>query len=216
MMDEPILGMLSDLEARVLGCLMEKQMTTPDYYPLTLKALTTACNQKSSRKPVMDLSFSEVGGIVNDLRSRGLVTARMDGRADRFEHHLARKLKLSGKEKAVLCALMLRGMQTLNEIRLHTSRMTDFDNVADAQQTVDGMIERGLLVKIPRAAGQREERYAHLLCGKPDTVVTAEHTTRLTEHNKQDARIAALETEVATLKADVARLLSLLDHGTSE
>jgi len=109
-MDEPIQGMLSDLEARVLGCLMEKQMTTPDYYPLTLKALTAACNQKSSRKPVMQLDENEVSVTINGLRARGLVTARMDGRADRFEHHLARKLKLSGKEKAVLCVLMLRSM----------------------------------------------------------------------------------------------------------
>ncbi|MDX8401203.1 MAG: DUF480 domain-containing protein, partial [Mariprofundaceae bacterium] len=109
MQEEPVEGMLDAREARVLGSLMEKQMTTPDYYPLTLKALTAACNQKSSRNPVMQMSEGQVGAVVQGLRRRGLVTAMHGGRADRFEQHLSRKLKLNGKERAVLTVLMLRG-----------------------------------------------------------------------------------------------------------
>jgi len=210
-MDEPIQGMLSDLEARVLGCLMEKQMTTPDYYPLTLKALTAACNQKSSRKPVMQLDENEVSVTINGLRARGLVTARMDGRADRFEHHLARKLKLSGKEKAVLCVLMLRSMQTLNEIRTHTARMVTFDDAADVQRTVDAMIEGGLLIRIPKAPGQREDRYAHLLCGEPDVDAIPAAAAGRSVQGALETRVADLEQEVASLKAEIQRLRSLID-----
>ena len=108
-MNEDQEAFLTDSQARVLGCLMEKQMTTPDYYPLTLKALQAACNQKSSRVPIMELSLGQVGSIVNELRAEGLVTARMDGRADRFEQHLSRKFKFTTKERALICVLMLRG-----------------------------------------------------------------------------------------------------------
>jgi len=161
-MDDPVKGMLGANEARVLGCLMEKQMTTPDYYPLTLNALTTACNQKSSRMPVMNLSGGEVGGIVSGLRGRGLVTARMDGRADKFEQHLSRKLSLSSKERAVVCVLMLRGAQTLNEIRINTGRMVEFADADDLQGVIDQLMQRDdpVLVRIPRGPGQREDRYA--------------------------------------------------------
>ncbi|WP_167631376.1 YceH family protein [Mariprofundus ferrooxydans] len=207
-MDEPVTGMLSALEARVLGCLMEKQMTTPDYYPLTLKALTAACNQKSSRVPVMNLSESETGGVVNGLRAEGLVTARMDGRADRFEHHLSRKLGLSTKERAVLCVLMLRGALTVNEIRINTGRMTTFDSVDELQTLLDGLIGRDdpLLIRIPRAAGQREDRYAHLLCGVPEFDTAAPASAG---GSKASDRIDALEQEVADLKADLQRLWQL-------
>ena len=207
-MDEPVTGMLSALEARVLGCLMEKQMTTPDYYPLTLKALTAACNQKSSRVPVMNLSESETGGVVNGLRAEGLVTARMDGRADRFEHHLSRKLGLSTKERAVLCVLMLRGALTVNEIRINTGRMTTFDSADELQTLLDGLIGRDdpLLIRIPRAAGQREDRYAHLLCGVPEFDAAAPASAG---GSKASDRIDALEQEVADLKADLQRLWQL-------
>lgn len=210
MVGEPVTGMLSALEARVLGCLMEKQMTTPDYYPLTLKALTAACNQKSSRVPVMNLSESETGGVVNGLRAEGLITARMDGRADRFEHHLSRKLGLSTKERAVLCVLMLRGTLTVNEIRINTGRMTTFDSSDELQTLLDGLMGRDdpLLVRIPRAAGQREDRYAHLLCGVPefDAAVAAS-----AGGSKASDRIEALEQQVADLKADLERLWQLTE-----
>ncbi|MDQ6996459.1 MAG: YceH family protein [Mariprofundus sp.] len=215
MIEEAIEGMLSAQQARVLACLMEKQMTTPDYYPLTLKALTAACNQKSSRVPVMNLTASEVGGVVNDLRAEGLITARMDGRADRFEQHLSRKLGISTKERALLCVLMLRSALTLNEIRINTGRMVSFESAEELQALLDQWIgsDDPLLVRIPRAAGQREDRYAHLLCGKAAIDVVAEAlggteiisgtevTGGTTGSNKLESdRIAQLEKDVADLK----------------
>ncbi|TLS65718.1 DUF480 domain-containing protein [Mariprofundus erugo] len=209
--EEAVEGMLSEREARVLGSLMEKQMTTPDYYPLTLKALTAACNQKSSRLPVMNLSESEVAGIVNELRGRGLVTARMDGRVDRFEHHLARKLTLSSKERAIVCVLLLRGAQTLNEIRINTGRMATFDEAAELHAVVEALMTREvpLLVRIPRASGQREDRYAHLLCGQPEMTVAATTPAGSASHGAESDRIAMLEQEVAELKAELQLLWEL-------
>jgi len=205
--------LLSAHQSRVLGSLMEKQMTTPDYYPLTLKALTAACNQKSSRAPVMDLTSSEVGGVVNGLRAEGLITARMDGRADRFEQHLSRKLGISTKERAVLCVLMLRGALTLNEIRINTGRMVSFESSDELQDLLQSLIDRddALLVRIPRAAGQREDRYAQLLCGKPEFEVAARTAgssncgSGLVSDDITE-RIAQLEKEVAALKQEVHEL----------
>jgi len=210
MIEETVTGMLAAHEARVLGCLMEKQMTTPDYYPLTLKALTAGCNQKSSRVPVMSLSESEVGGVVNELRGHGLVTARMDGRVDRFEQHLSRKLSLSSKERAVLCVLMLRGTLTVNEIRMNTGRMVSFDDAEELQAVLDALMARdeALLMRIPRAAGQREDRYAHLLCGEPDIEVTA--TTGPADKAASE-RMNRLETEIADLKEEVQLLWQLTE-----
>jgi len=210
--EESVEGMLSEHEARVLGCLMEKQMTTPDYYPLTLNALTAACNQKSSRVPVMSLSNGEVGGVVNGLRGRGLVTARMDGRADRFEHHLSRKLKLSSKERAVICVLMLRGALTLNEIRINTGRMVTFEDTEELQVLLEQLMGRDepLLVQIPRTAGQREDRYAHLLCGEPEIEVAAKGMAGSPGGSKMESdRMLLLEKEVADLKKEVQRLWEL-------
>ena len=141
-MNEAREAMLTAHEARILGCLMEKQMTTPDYYPLTLNSLVTGCNQKSSRLPVMNLDQSLVGGVINTLRGRGLVTARMDGRADKFEQQLSRKMSLSSKERAVICVLMLRGALTLNEIRINTGRMVSFDEGDELIELVRGLIGR--------------------------------------------------------------------------
>lgn len=212
MIGESIEGMLSEHEARVLGCLMEKQMTTPDYYPLTLNALTAACNQKSSRVPVMSLSSGEVSGIINGLRGRGLVTARMDGRADRFEHHLSRKLKLSSKERAVVCVLMLRGALTLNEIRISTGRMVTFERTEELQVLLGQLMERDepLLVRIPRVAEQREDRYAHLLCGEPEIEVATKGIDGSSGSNRMASdRMATLEKEVADLKKEVQCLWEL-------
>ena len=217
MVEEPVEGMLSAHESRVLGCLMEKQMTTPDYYPLTLKALTAACNQKSSRVPVMNLTISEAGGVINDLRGRGLITARMDGRADRFEQHLSRKLSLSTRERAVLCVLMLRSALTLNEISINTGRMVTFDNTETLQALLEKLMarEEPLLVRIPRAAGQREDRYAHMLCGKPEIEVTRKEVGRTTsgirvESDRVDDRMTQLEKDFADLKKEVQRLSQLI------
>jgi uncharacterized protein YceH (UPF0502 family) len=210
-------AMLTDHEARVLGCLMEKQMTTPDYYPLTLNSLVTACNQKSSRLPVMNLSPSQVGGVLNALRGRGLVTARMDGRADKFEQHLSRKLTLSTKERAIICVLMLRGALTLNEIRINTGRMVSFDEADELQGLIQGLIERErpIVVKLPRASGQREERFTHLLCGELNIEAVAKSVggssggSKAAAESDQSDRIARLEREIDDLKKEIAQLWEL-------
>lgn len=208
MIRDQIDGMLSAHEARVMGCLMEKQMTTPDYYPLTLKALTAACNQKSSRVPVLHLSVGEVGGLVNDLRGQGLVTARMDGRADRFEQHLSRKLNLASKERAVLCVLMLRSALTLNEVRINTGRMVTFESAEELQTLLDHLTDRDepLLVRIPRAVGQREDRYAQLLCGKPEIDMAVGGAGAAGVNTPESDRMAKLEQDVADLKEAVRQL----------
>ncbi len=210
-MTDTVEGMLTARQARVLGSLMEKQMTTPNYYPLTLKALTAACNQKSSRAPVMNLSESEVGGVVNELRAEGLVTARMDGRADRFEQHLSRKLGLTTAERAVLCVLLLRGALTLNEIRTCTGRMVSFDSADALEQLLAAMGEREqpLLQRMPRAPGQREDRYVQLLCGRPAAANGDGDAS--SPAGGDAARLAQLEQDLAELRAEVRRLRALVE-----
>ncbi|MBN4073343.1 DUF480 domain-containing protein [Mariprofundus ferrooxydans] len=201
--------MLSVHGSRVLGCLMEKQLTTPDYYPLTLKALTAACNQKSSRVPVMNLTLGEVGGVVNALRAEGLLTARMDGRADRYEQHLSRKLSLSTQQRAVLCVLMLRGSLTLNEIRISTGRMVEFADADALQSLLDDMMVRDepLLLRIARVAGQREDRFAQLLCGKPDIETVSKTVVAAPAGSQAESdRITRLENDVANLKEELKQL----------
>ena len=197
-------AMLNPLEARVLGSLMEKQMTTPDYYPLTLNALVSACNQKSSRNPVMSLDQRQVGSVVNELRREGLVTASLQGRTDRFEQHLSRKLGLSSKERAIICVMLLRGAQTLNEIRVNTNRMTQFADSEEIEGVLQGLIDREepIILRLPKAAGQREERYMHLLCGEPVVTPPAQPAS---PSNMED-RMRELETTVADLKEEI-RLL---------
>ncbi|MDX8389678.1 MAG: YceH family protein [Mariprofundaceae bacterium] len=205
-------AMLNEHEARILGCLMEKQLTTPDYYPLTLKALLAACNQKSSRTPVMNKTEGEVSHIVSDLRKEGLVTARMDGRADRFEQQFSRKLKLPTKERAILTVLMLRGSQTLNELRINTSRMADFTDTALLTSTLQILCDRdtALVIKLPRASGQREERFAHLLCGEP-AVETHQSTVKHSSDDGLLQRITLLETQVETLQQEVRQLKTCVE-----
>lgn len=164
----------------------------------------------------MNLDQSLVGGVISTLRGRGLVTARMDGRVDKFEQHLSRKMSLSSKERAVICVLMLRGALTLNEIRINTGRMVSFDEGDELIDLVRGLIGRDepIAVMLPRASGQREDRYAHLLCGEPDVELSEKSSAGTTGGGKagesdQSGRIARLEQEVAELKKEVARLWEL-------
>jgi len=204
-------AMLSQMQARVLGSLMEKQMTTPDYYPLTLKALVAACNQKSSRNPVMNQTLQQVGGIISELRHEGLITANTLARADRYEQFLARKLHLSSKERAIICVMLLRGSHTLNEIRVNTSRMVEFTDIDEILQTLQRMMDREepLVIQIPRAHGQREDRYTHLLCGTPDIEtqpVKAATPAAPSPPDETLERIARLEEIVIQLQKEVREL----------
>jgi uncharacterized protein len=196
--------MLSPVEARVLGCLMEKQRTTPDAYPLTLNALVQACNQKTSRNPVMGLETGEVGHTVNELRERGLIHASFSARSERYDHKMVSSFQLNREEQAILTVLMLRGPQTPGEIKTNVGRMADFADTGAVEAMLRGMENRPrpLVKRLPRLPGKREERFGHLLCGE---IEQSEPPTvgGLKSGDRKDARIAALEDEVAALKADM-------------
>jgi uncharacterized protein YceH (UPF0502 family) len=195
---------LSAMEARVLGALIEKEINTPEYYPLSLNALIAACNQKSSREPVMELSEEEVRSSLRHLEDIGYTSTAHDSRVLKFEHRIRTVLNLRRDETAVLCLLLLRGPQTPGELRTRADRMYTFDDLAAVQSTLTRMVEREapLAVLLPRQPGAREARYAHLLCGMPETSevaapVKASSPSRLEE---LEARIAALEARVAELE----------------
>ncbi|WP_296702503.1 YceH family protein [Thiocapsa sp. UBA6158] len=204
-------AMLTPTEARVLGCLMEKQRTTPDQYPLTLNSLVSACNQKSARHPVMNMTPGEVGRVVNQLRDRGLIYASLSGRTERYDHKIVGTFLLSREEHALLCALMLRGPQTTGELRTNTSRLADFRDLEQVTRTLHGMAERDrpLVLELPRQPGKREERFAHLLCGRPKIEDIPESAHAASGEPTRSARIEALEDEVAELRAQIDRLWSL-------
>ena len=205
---------LTPVEARVLACLMEKQRTTPDQYPLTLNSLTTACNQKSSRHPVMHLEQGEVGHTVNTLRDRDLIHASLAGRVERYDHRMGGTLDLRREGLAVLAVLMLRGPQTLGEIRTNSARLAELASLDAVADLVGELIERTppLVTELPRSPGRREERYAHLLSGtpapEPEAAIAprAEATGRSAD---RDSRIDALEQELTRLREEVERLWQL-------
>jgi uncharacterized protein YceH (UPF0502 family) len=199
---------LDEIEARLLGCLIEKQATTPEIYPLTANAAVQACNQKSNRDPIMNLEPGAVGNALRRLEDKRLAKVTHSARALRYEHCFEQAYGVTSRQRAVLCALLLRGPQTLNEIYTRTDRLAQFADSADVQETLDRLAERShpLLVRLPRASGQREQRYMHLLCGPVDMTVheggayggaeaaSGAETLELAE------RIAALEREVEALK----------------
>lgn len=161
---------LNAIQVRVLGCLMEKKETTPDQYPLTLNALRNACNQKSSRSPVTDYNEGDVGHAVRELESLGLVSEAWGSRVARYEHKVPKVLGLHSPGIALLAALMLRGPQTLGELRTHSHRMHAFDDIDDVQYALQKLAahEPPLVTALPRQPGRKEGRFAHLLAGEPD------------------------------------------------
>ncbi|MBK1644047.1 DUF480 domain-containing protein [Thiocapsa imhoffii] len=211
-------AMLSAKEARVIGALMEKQRTTPDQYPLTLNGLVSACNQKSARHPVMNMTPGEVGHLVNQLRDRGLIHASFTGRTERYDHKMVGTFMLSREEQALLCVLMLRGPQTVGELRTNTARLAEFRDLEQVTTTLQSMMhgDRPLVTELPLRPGNREERFAHLLCGqpRPEAIAPArdeESASRPAESKFQrhEARLAALESAVAELRAQIEQLQSV-------
>ncbi len=203
---------LSAIEARVLGCLMEKQRTTPDTYPLTLNALVQACNQKSSRSPVMSLEPGEVGRTVHQLRDRELIRDSFTGRSERYEHRMTAKFRLGREHQALMCVLMLRGPQTIGELRTHSGRMAEFANLDAVAETLLELAERRvpLVVHLPRLPGKREERYGQLLCGPIEQEMSMPAAAAATEvADSRDQRIAALESQVAALTNELRALWQL-------
>jgi uncharacterized protein len=194
---------LHPVEARVVGALMEKEITTPEYYPLTLNALVNACNQKSNRDPVVQFDEATVEQALQSLRDKGLLLSisGAGNRVTKYGHRISERLNLGRREQAILCELLLRGPQTLGELRNRSERMHHFDDLAE----VEAVIERNpeLIVKLPRHTGEKEARYMHVLCGPPETV-EAEGSTP--PQQPRADRITALEAEVAALRSELEDL----------
>lgn len=204
---------LTDVEVRILGALIEKEATTRDTYPLSLNALTTACNQTSNRDPVMDLSEDTVKWAVNNLRQQSLVRAvqTSGSRVMKFRHLVDERLSLDRPGLAVMCVLMLRGPQTVGEIRSRTTRLADVASVADAETALTRLVERGLVMPLPTRPGQREARYAQLLSGPPTAPEEREPAVERMEADlpidqRPDDRVAALEATVERLEQELAEL----------
>lgn len=202
---------LNAIEARVLGCLIEKKETTPDVYPLTLNSLHSAANQKTARDPVMALEQADVHRALNSLSQKGLVRQAFASRVERYEHLAANRFSLTSPQIVVLGLLLLRGQQTAYELWSRSERMARFQSVEDLKDNLDLMIGRRppLIVQLNRGAGQREDRFAHLLCGEVDqTAVATPGTTAFggTGLSELEQRVRSLEETVATLQAEVAAL----------
>ena len=205
--------LLTDDEVRVLGCLMEKEMATPDYYPLTLNALTNACNQKSNRNPVVSYDEGTVIYALNGLRERKLVRQSDLGRVSKYEQIFSQELKLVASEQAIICILLLRGPQTTGEIRSRTERLYAFPSLDQVQETISNLEDRELVNKMPRQPGRKESRYAHLLSGtpqeapaetiiRPKTAITIDRMGELQEQiDELRQELQALQSEFATFKS---------------
>ena len=190
------------MEVRVLAALLEKESTTPEYYPLTLNALVNACNQKSNRYPVVAYDDETVSEALERLRAKKLSTVIISGgRAQKYAQRISETLNLGRRELALLCTLMLRGPQTLGELRDRSDRMHHFEDLTQAELCLDHLIEGDLAVKLPRQPGQKESRYAHLLSGDVQLEGNAEP-----EPERAADRLSALETEVAELREQVRAL----------
>ena len=199
---------LHAVEVRILGCLIEKQLTTPETYPLTLNAMQLACNQKTSREPLMNLETGEVGRYLRSLEGRQLVHLVMGSRTDRWEQRCDKQLELVKPQTVLLGLLMLRGPQTLNELLTRSNRMHDFDDVAEVQHQLERLIGRGLALLLPRQSGQREDRYMHLL-GEPadlESLLASRPAARGEAAAPNEDRLVELEARIAALEERLARL----------
>jgi uncharacterized protein YceH (UPF0502 family) len=202
--------LLSDREVRVLGALIEKDITTPDYYPLSLNALVNACNQKSNRHPVMALDEAAARETLDSLNQKGLAgpTSTAESRVTKFAHRVQEVFNFDRRVTALLCELMLRGPQTLGELRAHAERMYRFDDLETLEATLLKLseCEPPLVRKLPRLPGTKEPRYAQLLAGdNPEWTAAPEPVAAATAQSSDD-RIPRLEAEVAELKRQLADL----------
>ncbi len=208
---------LSDTEIRVLGCLLEKQRTTPDHYPLSLNSLRLACNQATNREPVVDYDDATIREALHRLERRGYTRLAGASRAAKYRHLLSEALPMSSGEQAVMCVLMLRGAQTPGELKQRGERIHPFEGLEEVHSTLAALIERGLVARLARRPGQKEERYAQLLGEDAErgasTGMHAPGGDRDLSPNSVAApasnlleRVARLEAEVAELRAALAEL----------
>jgi uncharacterized protein YceH (UPF0502 family) len=204
---------LNDVETRVLGSLVEKDVTTPDYYPLSLNALVNACNQKNNRDPVMHLQEDAVQEALSTLQEKRLAgpTSSADSRVTKYEHRLQEAFNFTRGETAVLCVLLLRGPQTPGELRGRTERMHRFEDLTEVQSTLQRLMQRDppLVRVLPRQPGTKESRYKHLLAGDVEDaadVAQAPSPASVASNSYDTDRIAHLENEVSDLRKEVADL----------
>jgi uncharacterized protein YceH (UPF0502 family) len=202
---------LTDTEVRVLGSLIEKDITTPDYYPLSLNALVNACNQKNNRDPVMSLDEDSVRYALSSLQEKRLAgpAGGADSRVTKYEHRLQEVFNFDRRETAIVCVLLLRGAQTPGELRGRGERLYRFDTLDDVQSTLQKLTDRGLVKVLARQPGTKESRYVHLFAGDvPDDATQALPPTRtsVSAGDHVDARITALESEVRSLKDQISDL----------
>lgn len=200
---------LDEREVRILGCLMEKEMTTPEYYPLSLNALTNACNQKSNRNPVASFDENTVAEGLDGLKQKGLAreTHTAGSRVTKYLHELLSRYDLATPEMAVLCELMLRGPQTLGELRSNAGRMSPFESLSDVQETITGLTEHvpPLAMKLSREPGRKEPRYMHLLSGTGTFEKTAQDSEKSPEGHSDDV-VSGLRDEIAQLRSEIEAL----------
>jgi uncharacterized protein len=218
MLTEPI--KLTAAEARALGALIEKEITTPDYYPLSMNALISACNQRSNREPVMDLDEDDLRQALRGLEEMQLAgrARSADGRVTKYEHWLGEAFNFSRAETALICVLLLRGPQTPGELRSRTERLHAFAEISDVTGGLQKLMERELplVALLPRQPGSRESRYAHLLSG-PIESISAQSTESQTatsaaaETPEQNERLERLEASVSELQREVAALREKID-----
>lgn len=195
---------LTEIEARVVGALIEKQLTTPEYYPLTLNALVAACNQKTNREPVVSFAEQMVQKSLDDLREKNIayVFYGSTSRVPKYKHALDKYCELEPPETAVVCVLLLRGAQTLGELRERTGRLYEFSGLGEVSETLDGLTRRDepLVVKLERLSGQKEVRYAHLLAG--EFVQTQPQEKSISARQTENERVTKLEEDLRNLQSE--------------
>lgn len=193
-------------ESRVLGCLLEKEMATPDYYPLSLNALVNACNQKSNRSPVVSYEEKDVVRALDGLKEKKLAWQSDASRVPKYAHSFDKVFNLVRRETAILCLLLLRGAQTVGELRSRSERLYSFTDLDEVNDTLQSLEEMQLVRKMPRQPGRKESRYAHLLAGEPQDggqAVLASPEAATLEVRAENERIAELENEVASLRGEL-------------
>ncbi|MCG8015842.1 MAG: DUF480 domain-containing protein [Candidatus Thiodiazotropha sp. 'RUGA'] len=213
---------LTPLQARIIGCLLEKEIITPDQYPLSLSSLTNACNQKSSREPVLQLSESEVQNGLDELKKKHLVSDRtgFGSRVAKYQHRFCNvgfgSLELSRQEYAVVCVLLLRGAQTPGELRSRTNRLCEFEDVHQTEAVLDQLMQREdgpFVVRLGREPGKRESRYAHLFCGEVSHAESQEYDGAVKfSATADESRLAQLEKEVESLRQELDGIKARLDQ----
>lgn len=197
---------LNEIEVRVLGSLMEKALSTPDYYPLSLNALTNACNQKSSRDPVSSYDESTVKAAADSLDQKGLLNQSNVGRVQKYEERFSQKFNFVPREAATMCVLLLRGPQTTGEIRSRTSRMCNFENLEAVLKTLQNLEDWGLVRRLARLPGRKEPRIAHLLGGDTNIGESEDASTLSVAAQLSAERLEKLELAVESLQHEIEDL----------